>query len=245
MTQFLMNYKQIFLFIISYIFSLSSLSSQIEDIESDSLIKKDRIFNINKLRIGIDLSNPIISSSNDDNLSYEIVGDLQITDDIYLAAEYGSIDKFIEDENINFNSVGDYLKIGFDFNLFNNWVGMDNSIFIGLRYASSSFSNKVDSYIVRSSDSYFSNLVDIGYENISHNNLNGNWIEIVTGLKVETFNNIYLGISLRLNKLLSDKKPSNFDNLFIPGFNKVTDDNTWGSGFNYTLTYSIPFKKRK
>ncbi len=245
MTQFLMNYKQIFLFIISYIFSLSYLSSQIEDIESDSLIKKDRIFNINKLRIGIDLSNPIISSSNDDNLSYEIVGDLQITDDIYLAAEYGSIDKFIEDENINFNSVGDYLKIGFDFNLFNNWVGMDNSIFIGLRYASSSFSNKVDSYIVRSSDSYFSNLVDIGYENISHNNLNGNWIEIVTGLKVETFNNIYLGISLRLNKLLSDKKPSNFDNLFIPGFNKVTDDNTWGSGFNYTLTYSIPFKKRK
>jgi hypothetical protein len=245
MTQFLMNYKQIFLFIISYIFSLSSLSSQIEDIESDSLIKKDRIFNINKLRIGIDLSNPIISSSNDDNLSYEIVGDLQITDDIYLAAELGSIDKFIEDENINFNSVGDYLKIGFDFNLFNNWVGMDNSIYIGLRYASSSFSNKVDSYIVRSSDSYFSNLVDIGYENISHNNLNGNWIEIVTGLKVETFNNIYLGISLRLNKLLSDKKPSNFDNLFIPGFNKVTDDNTWGSGFNYTLTYSIPFKKRK
>ena len=245
MTQFLMNYKQIFLFIISYIFSLSYLSSQIEDIESDSLIKKDRIFNINKLRIGIDLSNPIISSSNDDNLSYEIVGDLQITDDIYLAAEYGSIDKFIEDENINFNSVGDYLKIGFDFNLFNNWVGMDNSIFIGLRYASSSFSNKVDSYIVRSSDSYFSNLVDIGYENISHNNLNGNWIEIVTGLKVETFNNIYLGISLRLNKLLSDKKPSNFDNLFIPGFNKVTDDNTWGSGFNYTLTYSIPLKKRK
>ena len=64
----------------------------------------------------------------------------------------------------------------------------------------------------------------------------------MTGVKVETFKNIYLGISLRLNKLLSDTKPSNFDNLFIPGFNKVTDDNTWGSGFNYTLTYSIPFK---
>ena len=87
--------------------------------------------------------------------------------------------------------------------------------------------------------------MDNGYENITHNNLNGNWVEIVTGVKVETFKNIYFGISLRLNKLLSDTKPSNFDNLFIPGFNKVTDDNTWGSGFNYTLTYSIPFKKRK
>ena len=83
------------------------------------------------------------------------------------------------------------------------------------------------------------------FRSIIHNNLNGNWVEIVTGVKVETFKNIYLGISLRLNKLLSDTKPSNFDNLYIPGFNKATDDNTWGSGFNYTLTYSIPFKKRK
>ena len=64
------------------------------------------------------------------------------------------------------------------------------------------------------------------------------------GLKVETFNNVYLGFSLRLNKLLSDSKPDNFDTLFIPGFNKVTDDNTFGSGFNYTLTYSIPLRKK-
>ena len=245
MIQFLMKKKQIFLFIISFIFSLNSIFSQTVNTESDSLIKKDKLLNINKLRLGFDLSNPIISLSNDDNLSYEIVGDLQITDDLYLAAEYGSIDRYIEDENIDFNSVGNYLKIGFDFNMFNNWVGMDNSIYIGLRYASSSFSNKVDSYTVRSGDDYFSNLVDNGYENITHNNLNGNWIEILTGVKVETFKNLYLGISLRLKKLLSDTKPSNFDNLFIPGFNKVTDDNTWGSGFNYTLTYSIPFKKRK
>ena len=91
MIQFLMKKKQIFLFIISLIFSLNSIFSQTENTESDSLIKKDKLLNINKLRFGIDLSNPIISSSNDDNLSYEIVGDLQITDDLYLAAEYGSI----------------------------------------------------------------------------------------------------------------------------------------------------------
>ena len=115
-----MKKKQIFLFIISFIFSLNSIFSQTENAESDSLIKKDKLLNINKFRFGIDLSNPIISLSNDDNLSYEIVGDLQITDDLYLAAEYGSIDKYIEDENINFNSVGSYLKIGFDYNMFNN-----------------------------------------------------------------------------------------------------------------------------
>ena len=213
--------------------------------EQDSLIKKDKLLNINKLRLGIDLSNPIISSSNDDNLSYEIVGDLQITDDLYLAAEYGSIDRYIEDENINFISDGNFLRFGFDYNMFNNWVGMDNSIFLGLRYGSSNFSNKIESYNVRNGDAYFSNFVENNYETIDHNNLNGNCLEIVAGVKVETFNNIYLGFSFRLNKLLSTKKPDNFDNLFIPGFNKVTDDNTWGSGFNYTLTYSIPLRKKK
>ena len=65
-----MKKKQIFLFIISFIFSLNSIFSQTENTESDSLIKKDKLLNINKLRLGIDLSNPIISSSNDDNLSY-------------------------------------------------------------------------------------------------------------------------------------------------------------------------------
>ena len=151
----------------------------------------------------------------------------------------------IEDENINFNSNGSFLRFGFDYNMFKNWVGMDNSIYIGLRYASSNFSNKIESYNIRNSDSYFSNTVENDFETIDHSNLSGNWIEVVTGIKVEMFNNIYLGLSFRLNKLLSTKKPNNFDNLFIPGFNKVTDNNTWGSGFNYTLSYSIPLRKKK
>ena len=245
MILFLMKKRQIFIFIFSSIFSLSFSYSQSENVLIDSLIDKNKIFNINKLRFGLDLSNPINSYSKNDNFSYEIVADLQLTDNFYLATEFGSIDKVIEDENIDFNSVGDYIKIGFDYNMFNNWVGMDNSIYIGLRYAFSGFSNKVLSYTVRNSDSYFSNFVNTNFENVNHSNLNGSWIEIVTGIKVETFNNIYLGISLRLNKLLSTKSPENFDNLFIPGFNKVTDDNTWGSGFNYTLTYSIPLRKKK
>ena len=61
----------------------------------------------------------------------------------------------------------------------------------------------------------------------------------------KTFNNIYLGLNLRLNRLLSNSSPNNFTNLYIPGFNKVTDDNSWGSGFNYTLTYSLPLKFNK
>ena len=221
------------------------LIGQTESNLNDTLIKKDKFLNINKIRLGFDILKPILSSSEGDNLNYEIVGDLQLTENIYLAGEYGLVDKVIEDENINFNSSGSFLRIGFDYNMFENWIGMDNSIYVGLRYGTSSFSSKILDYNVRNKDSYFSNLVTNEFQTIEYSNLSGNWIEILLGIKVETFKNVYLGLSLRLNKLLSDKKPDNFGNLFIPGFNKVTDENTFGSGFNYTLTYSIPLKKRK
>jgi len=240
-----MKKRQTYLFIISLIIPSSMVFSQAESELNDSLTIKDKLLNINKIRLGFDVFKPIKSSSDGDNLNYEIVGDLQITENLYLAAEYGLTDRLIEDENINFNSNGSFLRFGFDYNMFKNWVGMDNSIFLGLRYGTSNFSNKIESYNVRNSDAYFSNFVDNNYQTIDHSNLTGNWLEIVAGVKVETFNNVYLGFSLRLNKLLSTQKPENFDNLYIPGFNKVTDDNTFGSGFNYTLTYSIPLRKKK
>ena len=240
-----MKKKQIYLFIISICLSTNVLISQTNINSSDSLLDTGKLLNINKLRLGFDLLKPIISSSEGDNLNYEIVGDLQLTDNIYLAGEYGLVDKLIEDENINFNSNGNFLRFGFDYNMFKNWIGMDNSIYLGLRYATSKFSSKIIDYEVRNKDSYFSNVVTDEFQTIEYSNLSGNWIEILIGLKVETFENIYFGLSLRLNKLISDNKPDNFNNLYIPGFNKVTDENTFGSGFNYTLTYSIPLKKRK
>jgi len=240
-----MKKKQIYLFIISICLSTNMLIGQTESNSNDTLIKKDKLLKINNIRLGFDLLKPALSSSEGDNLNYEIVGDLQLTENIYLAGEYGLVDKVIEDENINFNSTGSFLRIGFDYNMFENWIGMDNSIYIGLRYGTSNFSSKILDYNVRNKDSYFSNLVTNEFQTIEYSNLSGNWIELLLGIKVETFKNVYLGLSLRLNKLLSDKKPDNFGNLFIPGFNKVTDENTFGSGFNYTLTYSIPLKKRK
>ena len=241
--QFLMKRKQIYIFIFS-LFTINFIVGQeIENKKSDSTIVKKKLINIDKLSIGIDLYNPIYSSINDDDLSYELITSLRILKDFSIASEVGSLDRYIEDENVNFTSTGEYIKLGFDYNLFNNWVGMDNSIYLGMRFANSSFNNKIDGYTLRNPDSYWSNNVTDNYETINHSDQNAKWIELLVGIKVETIKNIYLGINLRLNRLLSNTSPNNFNNLYIPGFNKVTDDNSWGSGFNYTLTYSIPLKK--
>ena len=240
-----MKTKQIYIFI----FSLSSINfiagQEIKNEETDSIIPKQKLINIDKLSIGIDLYRPIYSNINDDDLSYELITTLRIFEDFSIASEIGSLDRYIEDENVNFTSSGEYIKFGFDYNLYNNWTGMDNSIYLGIRFATSNFNNKIDNYTVRNPDSYWSNTVTDGYEVVNHSNQNANWLEFLVGIKVETIKNIYFGISLRLNRLLSNSSPNNFSNLYIPGFNKVTDDNSWGSGFNYTLTYSLPLNFNK
>jgi hypothetical protein len=47
-----------------------------------------------------------------------------------------------------------------------------------------------------------------------------------------------------LNRLVSLKKARNFDNLYIPGFNR-TYDGDFGVGLNYTVSYFIPIFKKK
>ena len=87
---------QTYLFIISLIIPSATVFSQTENELDDSLTINNKILNINNIRIGIDVYKPIKSSSDGDNLNYEIVGDLQITENLYLAAEYGLIDRFID-----------------------------------------------------------------------------------------------------------------------------------------------------
>jgi hypothetical protein len=61
--------------------------------------------------------------------------------------------------------------------------------------------------------------------------------------KSKVFDNV-LWVQPTLNRLVSNKKPENFDNLYIPGFNR-TYDGDFGVGLNYTVSYFIPIYKKK
>ena len=50
-------------------------------------------------------------------------------------------------EQINFTTNGSYIKLGVDYN-FNNWKGMDNSLFVGIRISNSIHTHKVNEYIL-------------------------------------------------------------------------------------------------
>jgi len=78
----------------------------------------------------------------------------------------------------------------------------------------------------------------------NYSGLSAHWLELVGGAKAELFDNLFLGVSVRINVLITDKKPADFDNLYIPGFNRTYDGN-FGVGLNYTLSYFIPLYKKQ
>jgi len=195
------------------------------------------------LRLGVDLHRLARTFYETDYRGLELVGDYRLTRRFYIAGELGNEDKTVDDDRLNFTTKGTYFKAGFDYNSFENWLDMENMIYVGMRYGVSSFSQTLNSYKIYDPTNYYGETVITSGEKF--NGLTASWIEVIGGIKAELFNNLYLGFSLRLNYLVSDKKPANFDNLYIPGFNR-TYDGKFGAGLNYTVSYFIPiYKKNK
>ena len=209
------------------------------------------------LRVGIDLSRPLISVFDEDYQGLEISGDYRISEHFYLAAELGNESRDVKEildnaDGVNritiydIESSGSYIKLGVDYNTYSNWYGMNNSILIGARYAFSTFSNTLNSYRYYDSNRYW-NPDDFvtGSEFLGeYSGLNASWLELLAGVKAELFANIYMGASIRLGILITDKDAGVFTNTWIPGFNRKTDNSRFGWGFNYTLSYLIPIYRK-
>lgn len=194
------------------------------------------------IRVGVDLFKLSRSFYEKDYKGLEIVGDYRVTKKYYLAGEIGNENKTVDDDQLNFTTKGTYFKVGFDYNAYENWLDMENKIYIGLRYGVSSFSQRLNSYSIYNAHPYF----DEGQEVVSGESFDGlsaQWVEVVLGVNAKVFNNFYVGFSFRINDLISDKKPENFDNLYIPGFNR-TYGGKFGVGFNYTVSYLLPLYKK-
>jgi len=195
------------------------------------------------LRVGVDLHRLSKSFYDDNYRGLEIVGDYRLTKKFYIAGELGNEEKTVDDDRLNFTTTGSYFKVGFDYNAFENWLDMENMIYAGMRVGFSSFDHQVNSYkIYENNNNYYGQTIIAPGEKFSGQT--ASWVEIVGGVKAELFNNLYLGFSVRLNYLISNKEPENFANLYIPGFNR-TYDGKFGAGFNYTLSYFIPIYKKK
>ena len=209
----------------------------------DSIVYKERY----GLRVGMDISKPIRSILEESYTGLELVADYRISKRFYIAGEIGSEEKSVIENNLDFTTKGTYLKLGADYNTYRNWAGMENMIYVGIRYGVSSHEQTLNSYTIYNTSQYWGEpVVTEGGENGNFTGLKAQWIEFQLGVKAELLRNLYMGVNLQLKRLMSEERPENFDNLFIPGFNKVLDDNSIGVGLGYSIMYQIPlYTKRK
>ncbi|KQO22505.1 hypothetical protein ASF10_09010 [Flavobacterium sp. Leaf82] len=210
----------------------------IQEVQKDS-IKTDRY----GLRVGVDLYKLTRGLYDKDYKGIEVVGDFRLTKKYYIAAELGFEDKTTDDDRLNSTATGTYIKGGFDYNTYQNWLDMENLITIGLRGGFSTFSQQLNSYKIYNPNPYWGEQPAIA-EGQKYNGLTAGWLEFAAGLKAKVFNNVFVGFGVQLKLLVANSKPSGFDNLYIPGFNR-TYDGSFGVGFNYTVSYFIPLYKKK
>ena len=230
----------ILLFFISSLFSAGFVYSQ----ENEAAVPADSTAYTSPygLRVGTDLSKLIRTALENGYSGFEIVSDFRISDRLYVAAEIGNEKKERFEANLNSIASGSYIKVGADYNAYVNWLNMNNAIFVGMRYGLAGFKQELLAYSIYTSNQAFPGTVRV--DPVEYSGLNASWIELMVGVKTEIFHNLFLALNLQLKRKLSDTKPDNFDNLYIPGFNRTYDFSEFGVGYGYTISYLIPIFKR-
>ena len=171
-----MKMKHTLLFFINLLLFVPFLGNAQEEKE---IIAKDTIVKNNKygLRIGIDLARPVRSLFDEDFSGFEIMADFRITHKFYIAAEFGNDKDDQIEENLVSSTKGSYIKLGADFNAYNNWVGMNNAIFVGLRYGFSTFEQNLQGYTIYTGDTTFPET--IVYDPHTYSGLTAHWAEFI------------------------------------------------------------------
>jgi len=226
----------ILLFCISLL-GFTNLYAQEEDHQDTLKIKSPY-----GIRVGGDIGKLARTAIDKDYRGFSITGDMRISKKFYVAAELGNEKKHWNKDQLSADIEGSYLKAGIDYNAYNNWLDMNNAIYVGFRYGYSNFKETLYSYRVYTTDKLLPS--EIREVNQTFDNLDLHWLEFQFGIKAELFKNLFLGLNLEVKASITEKRPENFGVLYAPGFNRTYDNSSFGVGYGYTLTYLIPFFKK-
>lgn len=244
-----MKMQHISIFIINLMFlmmlPITSLAQENLEIQentpNDTIVVKQKY----GLRLGGDISKLVRSFVDDDYKGFEISGDYRLTQKLYLAGELGIEERNIKTDYLDVTSNGSYFKAGIDYNLYRNWLDMENLIYTGFRVGFSTFSQDLNSFTIYTTDQYYETPF-IATEARQFKGLSAVWAEMIIGIKAEVFNNFFIGINTQLKIMVAEDQPTNFENLYVPGFNRTFDSGRFGFGYGYNISYLIPiFKKNK
>ena len=216
-----------------------TIFSQENIVSTDSVTQKQKY----GLRLGLDINKLVNSSINNNYDGFELNADYRIGNKLYIASEIGLIENTEDEEYINFTTKGTYIKSGIDYNMYTNWIDMQNMIFAGFRIGYSNFEQTINNYTIYDTNNQIWGQSFINTP-INNEDLSSLWVELIIGLKAEIFNNLFLGFNLEVKKMVNSEIKNNIQNMYVPGFNKTFEGSSFGVGFGYKLSYLIPIVKK-
>lgn len=239
-----MTMTRIFTFFISttmmlFCVSVNAQNDSIPKAVNDSLVIKHKY----GLRVAGDIGKLARSFLDDEYTGFEIAADFRLKKDLYIAGELGFEEKSTVNDYLDINTTGSYLKAGIDLNMYDNWLDMDNMVYAGFRVGASTFSHDLNSFTIYHTNQYWEPQYSSD-EVQEFSGLTAFWGELILGMKVELFNNLYMGLNVQLKTLVSENEPDNFQNVYVPGFGKTYDSSSIGTSYSYTLVYRIPLYKK-
>jgi len=208
-----------------------ALAQQKTPAASDSLGAKKYI--PTGVRVGTDLLSFARSQYDKTFSGWEFNADVDL-DRYYFAVDYGKWARDYTTDTEQYNNSGTYYRVGVDVNFLTK-DPEKNMFFIGARYGRARFSEDLS---INRTDAIWGNY-QARYQNT---NINGNWMELTTGLRVRMWKMIWMGYTARFKFGISTNETGDLVPHDIPGYGRTDKDSYWG--FNYQIFVRLPVRKQ-
>lgn len=141
---------------------------------------------------------------------------------------WGSSNHTNETSELHYKVNAPYFRVGMDYNVAKD-VRSGNRIYVGLRYAFTSFKYDVDGPDIV--DAVYGTTTPFSFHGIKGGT---QWAEVVAGLEAKVWGPLHLGWSIRY-KLRLHNRTTDIDNVwYIPGYGK-SDSHALGGTFNVII----------
>jgi len=198
---------------------------------ADTLVQHNK-FLPTGIRIGTDILGLARTAYDDTFDGWELNADVDFYR-YYFVVDYGYWARdYVTDEGFYSNG-GDYARIGVDVNFLTKDPDK-NMFFFGMRYGRSTFSEDL---VVAKIDPVWGPVSTT----LTNSNVNAEWFELTTGLRVKIWKVIWLGYTARLKFGLSTDDTPDMLPHDVPGYGRADQDSYWG--FNYQLFIRLPVRK--
>ena len=223
------------LFNIFLLLSVVSATAQVSlySVPIDSL-NKSRQYIPTGILIGAEILGPALHAFGNQLVSYEFTVETDINN-YNLMVEFGHQEFSEKNENVDYTMTGNFIRFGPEVNFLRTDKEL-NSFTFGLRYAMSTFSEKLIGDITE--DNWGAVPVNFDIQNNK-----SNWVEMTTGIKVRLYKGLFTGYILRFRFLRTGSLPDvPFTPYYVPGYGLADRQNTWG--FRYYVIYRFQWSKK-